>query len=101
MAATSRRLQWSGAKCSPQSLSTTSCSLLRANSSRLWDSMMEMATIGAFDGPEESKGVCREALTDPGKEGRLLLDRWTEELGLLREMDQVGNTFYRRKSSAS
>ena len=51
---------------------------LRINGQRLWDSLMEMAKIGAT----EKGGVCRLALTDIDKDGRDLFIQWCEEAGL-------------------
>eukprot|EP00931_Biecheleriopsis_adriatica_P077630 TRINITY_DN51150_c0_g1_i1.p1 TRINITY_DN51150_c0_g1~~TRINITY_DN51150_c0_g1_i1.p1 ORF type:complete len:465 (-),score=77.56 TRINITY_DN51150_c0_g1_i1:282-1676(-) len=75
-------------------------SLPRVNATRLWASVVEMAQIGGFEGPEDSRGVRREALTDADQEGRHLLDSWAAELGLRRSVDEVGNTFYRWQSGA-
>jgi N-carbamoyl-L-amino-acid hydrolase len=60
---------------------------LKINSDRLWDSLMEMAKIGAT-----AKGGCRRlALTDLDKQGRELYIRWAEEAGCTIEVDAVGN----------
>lgn len=69
---------------------------LRSNSSRLWQSITTMASLGLFEGPEGSHGVSREALTDIDVSSRRLLDSWAEQLGLHRDVDVVGNTYYRR-----
>jgi N-carbamoyl-L-amino-acid hydrolase len=50
---------------------------LRVDGSRLWDSLMEMARIGATP----KGGVCRLALSDLDKQGRDLLVRWCEAAG--------------------
>ncbi|MBW8894167.1 MAG: Zn-dependent hydrolase, partial [Burkholderiales bacterium] len=42
---------------------------LRVNGQRLWDSLMELAKIGAT----EKGGVCRLTLTDLDKQGRDLV----------------------------
>lgn len=65
---------------------------LRINSDRLWDSLMEMAKIGAT----EKGGVCRLALTDLDKEARDLFSRWCVEAGCTITIDQMGNVFARR-----
>ena len=44
---------------------------------RLWESLMEMAKIGAT----EKGGNCRLALTDLDREGRDLFVRWCEAAG--------------------
>ena len=57
------------------------------NSDRLWDSLMEMAKIGATE-----KGGCRRlALTDLDKQGRDLYVAWAKEAGCTVKVDQVGN----------
>ena len=65
---------------------------LRVNGPRLWDSLMEMATIGAT----AKGGSCRLALTDEDKAGRDLFCHWCEVLGCTIEIDQMGNIFARR-----
>lgn len=60
---------------------------------RLWDSLMEMARIGATP-----KGGCnRQTLTDLDAEGRALLRRWGEACGLALTVDRVGNMVFRRE----
>tara|TARA_R110001583_G_scaffold9433_4_gene44754 strand:- start:141 stop:1370 length:1230 start_codon:yes stop_codon:yes gene_type:complete len=60
---------------------------LKINSDRLWDSLMQMAKIGATE-----KGGCRRlALTDLDKQGRELYIRWAEEAGCTVQVDEVGN----------
>lgn len=54
---------------------------------RLWDSLMEVAEIGAT-----TKGGCnRQTLTDVDGEARNLLARWARAVGLTLEVDRVGN----------
>jgi N-carbamoyl-L-amino-acid hydrolase len=68
---------------------------LRINSQRLWDSLMEMAQIGAT-----AKGGCnRQALTDEDKQGRDLFIRWCRDLGCNISIDEMGNIFVRREGS--
>jgi len=50
---------------------------LRINADRLWDSLMDMAKIGAT----EKGGVCRLALTDLDKQARDLFCAWAKEAG--------------------
>ncbi|CAK0825820.1 unnamed protein product [Prorocentrum cordatum] len=69
---------------------------LRSNSSRMWQSITTMASLGLFEGPEGSQGVSREALTDIDVSSRRLLDSWAKQLRLHRDVDVVGNTYYRR-----
>jgi len=65
---------------------------IKVNGQRLWDSLMEMAKIGAT----EKGGVCRLALTDLDKEGRDLFVSWCEEAGCTIKVDKMGNIFARR-----
>ncbi len=65
---------------------------LRINGERLWDSLMELAKIGAT----EKGGVCRIALTELDRQGRDLFVRWCREAGCEVRIDQVGNIFARR-----
>lgn len=60
---------------------------------RLWDSLMEMARIGATP-----KGGCnRQTLTDLDAEGRALFRRWGEACGLTLTVDRLGNMILRRE----
>ncbi|HEX2581362.1 MAG TPA: Zn-dependent hydrolase [Dongiaceae bacterium] len=65
---------------------------LRINADRLWDSLMEMAKIGAT----AKGGVCRLALTDLDKQARDLFIRWCREAGCTISIDRMGNVFARR-----
>ena len=65
---------------------------LAINDKRLWDSLMEMAQIGATP----KGGVCRLALTDLDKQGRDLFVRWAKEAGCTISVDKMGNVFARR-----
>ncbi|HYG86767.1 MAG TPA: Zn-dependent hydrolase [Azospirillum sp.] len=65
---------------------------LTINGSRLWQSLMDMARIGATP----KGGVCRLALTDLDKQGRDLFVRWCEEAGCTVTVDRIGNIFARR-----
>jgi len=64
----------------------------RINGDRLWDSLMELARIGAT----AKGGVKRLALTDLDKQGRDLVVRWGREAGMSITIDQIGNVFMRR-----
>lgn len=65
---------------------------LKIDGSRLWDSLMQMAEIGAT-----KKGGCnRQALTDEDKQGRDLFARWCESAGCTVRVDEMGNIFARR-----
>ncbi len=65
---------------------------LRINGERLWDSLMELAQIGAT----KKGGVCRLTLTDLDKQGRDLVTRWAREAGMTVTIDKIGNGFMRR-----
>ena len=65
---------------------------LRVNGERLWDSLMELARIGATP----KGGVCRLTLTDLDKQGRDLVTRWAREAGMSVTIDKIGNVFMRR-----
>ena len=67
-------------------------STLRINGQRLWDSLMELAKIGATP----KGGVCRLTLTDLDRQGRDLVTRWGREAGLEVTIDKIGNGFMRR-----
>ena len=65
---------------------------IKINQARLWDSIMEMAKIGATP-----KGGCnRLALTDLDKEARDLFITWCKEAGCTVTVDRMGNVFARR-----
>lgn len=65
---------------------------IRVNQDRLWDSLMEMAKIGATP-----KGGCaRLALTDLDKQGRDLFISWCKDAGCSISIDRMGNIFARR-----
>jgi beta-ureidopropionase / N-carbamoyl-L-amino-acid hydrolase len=59
---------------------------------RLWESLMEMAKIGAT----EKGGCCRLALTDLDREGRDLFSEWCKDAGCTLKVDKMGNIFARR-----
>lgn len=65
---------------------------LEINGQRLWDSLMEMAKIGAT----EKGGCCRLALTDLDKEARDLFVSWCKDAGCTIRIDKMGNVFARR-----
>lgn len=66
---------------------------LKINGERLWNSLMEMAKIGATP----KGGVCRLALTDEDKQGRDLFIQWCKEAGCTIRIDKIGNIFARRE----
>lgn len=65
---------------------------LSIDGDRLWDTIMEMAKIGAT----EKGGNCRLALTDLDREGRDLFVSWCEAAGCTIRVDKMGNIFARR-----
>ncbi|MDJ0387304.1 Zn-dependent hydrolase [Roseomonas sp. E05] len=66
---------------------------LPVSGARLWDSLMEMAKIGAT-----SKGGCnRQTLTDLDGQARALLQEWGEALGCTVTVDRIGNMVLRRE----
>lgn len=67
----------------------------RVNGQRLWDSLMEMAKIGAT----AKGGVNRLTLTDLDKESRVLFTRWCEAAGCTVGVDQMGSMFARREGT--
>lgn len=66
---------------------------LRVDGDRLWDSLMEMAKIGATP----KGGVARLALTDLDRQGRDLFAKWAKAAGCTVAIDRVGNMFARRE----
>jgi N-carbamoyl-L-amino-acid hydrolase len=68
---------------------------LRVNGERIWDTLMEVAKIGAT----EKGGCCRLALTDLDKEARDLYVKWCKEAGCGIRIDKMGNIFARRDGS--
>ena len=69
--------------------------MLQINSSRLWQSLMDLAQIGAT----EKGGVRRLALTDVDRRGRDQFVAWCKEAGLRIEVDGIGNIFARRQGT--
>ncbi|HKI63450.1 MAG TPA: Zn-dependent hydrolase [Burkholderiales bacterium] len=68
---------------------------LRINGDRLWQSLMELARIGATP----KGGVRRLTLSETDREARDLFARWAREAGLEVEVDAIGNMFARRTGS--
>ena len=68
---------------------------VRVDGARLWDSLMEMAKIGATP-----KGGCKRlTLTDLDKQGRELFRSWCEKAGCTVKVDTMGNMFARREGA--
>jgi N-carbamoyl-L-amino-acid hydrolase len=65
---------------------------LDINGERLWDSLMEMAKIGAT----AKGGSCRLALSDLDRDGRDLFCQWARDAGCTITIDSMGNIFARR-----
>jgi N-carbamoyl-L-amino-acid hydrolase len=68
---------------------------LRINGQRLWQSLMDLARIGATD----KGGVKRLALTDLDRQGRDLVVQWAKDEGLSITVDRIGNVFMRREGA--
>lgn len=60
--------------------------------SRLWESIMQMASIGAT----AAGGVCRLTLTELDRQARELFREWAEAAGCSVSVDPAGNMFARR-----
>ena len=71
---------------------STTPAALRTNGARLWQSLMDLARIGATP----KGGVCRLALTDLDRQGRDLFVQWCKEAGCTVRVDAIGNIFARR-----
>jgi beta-ureidopropionase / N-carbamoyl-L-amino-acid hydrolase len=65
---------------------------VRIDGARLWDSLMEMAKIGATP----KGGVKRLTLTDLDGQSRRLFRKWCEAAGCTVTIDEMGNMFARR-----
>jgi N-carbamoyl-L-amino-acid hydrolase len=65
---------------------------LRINASRLWQSLMDLASIGAT----ALGGVRRITLTDLDRQGRDRVVEWFKAAGLDVRVDPIGNIFGRR-----
>ena len=66
---------------------------IRVNGQRLWDSLMNMAEIGAT----AKGGSCRLALTEEDRLGRNLFVNWCKKIGCSIKIDDMGNIFAQRK----
>lgn len=65
---------------------------LTVDRDRLWQSLMEMAKIGALP----NGGCCRTALSGNDRKGRDLFVSWCRDAGCEVSYDQVGNIYARR-----
>jgi N-carbamoyl-L-amino-acid hydrolase len=68
---------------------------MRINSTRLWDSLMDMAKIG----PGIAGGNNRQTLTDEDAEGRALFQSWCEAAGMTMGVDTMGSMFATREGT--
>ena len=68
---------------------------LQVHSARLWDSLMDLAQIGATP----KGGVRRLALTALDRQARDLVCSWFRDAGLSLRIDQIGNVFARREGT--
>ena len=73
-------------------MKSSPCATLRTNGARLWQSLMDLAQIGATP----KGGVCRIALTDLDRQGRDRFVQWAREAGCSVRVDAIGNIFARR-----
>ncbi|HSM20003.1 MAG TPA: M20/M25/M40 family metallo-hydrolase, partial [Hyphomicrobiales bacterium] len=64
----------------------------RIDAKRLWQSLMDMATIGATS----KGGVCRIGLSEEDRQARDLFRSWCESAGYTVRVDKFGNMFARR-----
>src|SRR5438067_13107086 len=62
---------------------------VRVNGGRLWQSLMDLAAIGATP----KGGVCRLTLTDLDRQARDLVIGWLRDAGCTVDIDGVGNVF--------
>ncbi|WP_326791842.1 M20 family metallo-hydrolase [Streptomyces sp. NBC_00841] len=70
------------------------------NGDRLWQSLMDLADIGAYDDERTGlRGVNRLALTDTDATGRRQVIAWMEQAGLTVRIDRMGNIYGRREGA--
>ena len=70
---------------------------ITVNATRLWDSLMALAEVGAYDDERTGlRGVNRLTLTDDDAKGRRLVMQWMSDAGLEVRVDPIGNVFARR-----
>jgi N-carbamoyl-L-amino-acid hydrolase len=66
---------------------------LRIDIDRLMSRIEALGEIGAILGPNGERGCARLALTDADRLGRDLVVTWMRDLGLVVEIDEIGNVF--------
>lgn len=64
---------------------------LRVDGARLWARLEALGEIGAVHGPNGERGSARLALTAEDGAGRDLVVGWMRDLGLVVEVDAIGN----------
>jgi beta-ureidopropionase / N-carbamoyl-L-amino-acid hydrolase len=69
--------------------------LLQIDGARLWQSLMDMAKVGATP----KGGVRRLALTEDDVRGRNLFAQWCRDAGMTVTVDEIGNLFARREGA--
>ncbi|MCB0965539.1 MAG: Zn-dependent hydrolase [Ilumatobacter sp.] len=69
---------------------------LHVDVDRLMNRIDELGRIGAVLGPNGERGCARLALTDADRAGRDLVVAWMRDLGLVVEIDEIGNVFATR-----
>ncbi|MEU6609534.1 M20 family metallo-hydrolase [Streptomyces shenzhenensis] len=73
---------------------------IEVNGDRLWQSLMGLAEIGAYDDERTGlRGVNRLALTDADAAGRRQVIAWMEDAGLAVRIDRMGNIYGRREGT--
>ena len=72
---------------------------LRIDGRRLVARIEALGEVGAIEGPDGERGCSRLALTDDDRDGRDLVVAWMRDLGLIVEIDQIGNVFATRPGS--
>src|SRR5207248_3017275 len=77
------------ARSKPPASSNVTPTSIRVDGARLWQSLMDLAQIGATP----KGGVRRLALTDLDRQGRDLVVGWLREAGANTEVDGAGNIF--------
>lgn len=78
----------------------TNSATIAINGERLWNTIMELAAIGAYvDERTGLTGVNRLTLTDEEAAGRRLVMQWMQDAGLTIRIDGMGNVYGRREGT--
>jgi len=72
---------------------------LRVDGQRLIGRLEALGEVGAIEGPNGERGCARLALTEADRDGRDLVVTWMRDLGLVVEIDQIGNVFATREGT--